>query len=80
MKFTITFLRFFCYRFSIFRNQYFLQLTLWRQQETSMFLAVDPNMQNRLRAKEMENGRVDIGPTDLNLGYFTDAYYELKGL
>ena len=60
------------------KDQYFLQLTLWRHQETSMFLAVDPNMQNRLRAKEMENGRVDIGPTDLNLGYFTDAYYELK--
>ena len=43
-----------------------------------MFLAVDPNMQNRLRAKEMENGRVDIGPTHLNFGHFTDAYYELK--
>ena len=35
-------------------------------------------MESRLRVKEMEDGRVDIGPTHLNLGYFTDAYYELK--
>ena len=42
-----------------------------------LLLIVDPNKVNSLRIKEMENGRVEFGPTNPNSPYFTSSSYDL---
>lgn len=42
-----------------------------------MLLVVDPNRVNRIRITEMENARIEFGPTDLHSHYFNFGDYEL---
>ena len=43
----------------------------------SLLLMVDPNKVNSLRIKEMENARIEFGPTNPNSPYFTSSNYDL---
>lgn len=49
-----------------------------RSREQSMLLIVDPNKENSIRIKEMENARVDLGPTNVNSQFFNFGDYELS--
>ena len=49
-----------------------------RTREKSIFFVVDQARVSRMRIKEMDNGRIDFGPTDELAGYFGYAAYEIE--
>ena len=44
----------------------------------NFLLIVDPNRVSRLRIKEMDNSRIDMGPTDVAEGHYTYGSYEIR--